>query len=45
MMVHTITIHTVAIMGPIEFSANMDRNKDSAAITVSATVAYANAAK
>ena len=43
-MVHTITIQTVAMIGPMEFSAKMDRNKDSAAITVKATVAQANAA-
>ena len=33
------TMQTVAIMGPIEFSAKIERNKDKAAITVSATEA------
>ncbi len=36
-MVHTITIQTVAIIGPMEFSAKMESNKLNAAITVNAT--------
>ena len=44
-MVHTITIQTVAIMGPIEFSANTDNKIANAAMTVKATAAYPNAAK
>src|SRR6187549_3743658 len=43
--VQTITIQTVVMIGPIEFSANTESSNASAAITVKATAAYPNAAK
>ena len=44
-IVKNITIHTVATIGPIEFSANTESKIPNEAITVSATAAYPKAAK